>query len=128
MGIIAEVKILDDDGNIKDVYKISPSEIRASGISTTYIFEFEYGELNVKNKAALKTAINSVYGLTSASFEKVMTFKEMLNKFSDVFPSAKIEDYRPACPEIFQVGEVGITIWLKNGDMVVYYPKAESEV
>ena len=56
-----------------------------------------------------------------------MTYDELLDKFSDTFPFAKIDDYRPVCPEMFQVGKVGITIWLENGDMVVYYPKEESE-
>ena len=56
-----------------------------------------------------------------------MTYDELLDKFSDTFPFAKINDYRPVCPELFQVGKVGITIWLENGDMIVYYPKAESE-
>ena len=57
-----------------------------------------------------------------------MTYDDLLNKFSDAFPFAKIDDYRPVCHELFENGKVGITIWLTNGDMVVYYPKqAESE-
>ena len=57
-----------------------------------------------------------------------MTYDDLLNKFSDTFPFAEIDDYRPVCHELFENGKVGITIWLKNGDMVVYYPKqAESE-
>lgn len=51
-----------------------------------------------------------------------MTYDELLDKFADTFPLAEIDDYRPAC-SIYQEGKVGITIWLKNGDMVVYYPR-----
>ena len=54
-----------------------------------------------------------------------MTFDDLINKFEDTFPFAEIEDYRPACPELFEAGKVGLTIWLKNGAMVVYYPKQE---
>lgn len=56
-----------------------------------------------------------------------MTFDDLLDKFEGTFPFAEIDDYRPVCPEIFQADKVGITIWLKNGDMVVYYPNTESE-
>ena len=54
-----------------------------------------------------------------------MTYYELLDKFEDAFPLAKVNDYRPVCPELFQAGKIGITIWLENGDMVVYYPKIE---
>ena len=56
-----------------------------------------------------------------------MTYDELLFKFENAFPFAEIEDFRPVCPELFQKGKVGITIWLKNGDMVVYYPNTESD-
>jgi len=57
-----------------------------------------------------------------------MTYNDLLDKFEDAFPFAEIDDYRPVCHELFENDKVGITIWLKNGDMVVYYPKqAESE-
>lgn len=56
-----------------------------------------------------------------------MTFDDILNKFEDTFPSAEVNDFRPICHELFEDGKEGMTIWLKNGDMVVYYPKAESE-
>lgn len=57
-----------------------------------------------------------------------MTFEEVLNKFKDVFPFAEVDDYRPLCHELFTDGKSGITIWLKNGDIIEYYPNAESEV
>ena len=57
-----------------------------------------------------------------------MTFNEVLGKFADTFPSAEIEDYRPICHELFEEGKEGITIWLTNGDMLVYYPNQNEEV
>jgi len=51
-----------------------------------------------------------------------MTFDEALDKFTDAFPFAEIDDYRPVCHELFEEGKEGITIWLTNGDMLVYYP------
>lgn len=52
-----------------------------------------------------------------------MTFDECLDKFHESFPLAEVDDYRPICHELFEEGKEGMTIWLKNGDMVVYYPK-----
>lgn len=58
-----------------------------------------------------------------------MTYNELLKKFKDVFHFVEIDDYRPIChlTELFTRGKEGITIWLKNGDIIVYYPKTESE-
>lgn len=57
-----------------------------------------------------------------------MTFKECLDKFHESFPLAEVDDYRPVCHELFEKDKKwGMTIWLKNGDMVVYYPKQETE-
>jgi len=57
-----------------------------------------------------------------------MTYQDLIEKFKDIFPFAKVNDYRPVCHELFEDGKVGITIWLENGDMIVYYPQIESEV
>lgn len=57
-----------------------------------------------------------------------MTFEEILDKFKDAFPFTTIDDYRPICHELFTDGKVGITVWLKNGDIIEYYPNEESEV
>ena len=54
-----------------------------------------------------------------------MTYSEILDKFEDSFPFANVEDYRPVCNELFEDGKEGCTIWLDNGDMVVYYPNQE---
>jgi len=57
-----------------------------------------------------------------------MTFEEVLNKFKDVFPFVDFDDYRPICHELFTDGKSGITVWLKNGDIIEYYPNDESEL
>lgn len=57
-----------------------------------------------------------------------MTFNEILQKFKDVFPFADIDDYRPICHKLFTDGKAGVTVWLKNGDIIEYYPNKEIEV
>ena len=49
MGITARVTIYDENGNPKGVYELKPSRIYEGGISTKYIFEFEYAQLNSNN-------------------------------------------------------------------------------
>lgn len=44
----AVVKIIDDNGNPKGVYELTPSAIHDCGISTEYVFKFEYNELKDK--------------------------------------------------------------------------------
>ena len=56
-----------------------------------------------------------------------MTYDDLLNKFHDVFPLAEVDDYRPICHELFTDGKVGITVWLKNGDVIEYYPAERKE-
>lgn len=53
---------------------------------------------------------------------------EIVRKFKSRVSIAEIDDVRPVSYEMFQKdrGE-GLTIWLKNGDMLVYYPKGETE-
>lgn len=52
-----------------------------------------------------------------------MTNGEMLDIFYQKYPELKVEDYRPLCPEIHTKDLIGITVWLKNGDTIQYYPK-----
>ncbi len=44
--MIASVRIIDDYGNTKAIYELEPSGIYEDGISTKYVFEFEYNKLN----------------------------------------------------------------------------------
>lgn len=52
-----------------------------------------------------------------------MTHEEILNKFKNKYPSAKVNDFRPICHKEFTDGKQGITIWLDNGDVIEYYPR-----
>jgi len=49
----ARVTIIDDNGKHRGVYELKPSRIYEDGISTKYVFEFEYNQLNY-NKYKLK--------------------------------------------------------------------------
>ena len=42
----AKVTIIDDNGNPKGTYELAPSRTYENGISTKYVFEFEYNQLN----------------------------------------------------------------------------------
>lgn len=42
----ARVTIIDDNGNPKGAYELTPSIVRENGIITAYVFEFEYSQLN----------------------------------------------------------------------------------
>ena len=42
----AIVTIIDDNGNPKATSELKPSRIYEGGISTKYVFEFEYNKLN----------------------------------------------------------------------------------
>ena len=42
----ARVTIYDDNGNPKGACELKPSRIYDRGISTKYVFEFEYNQLN----------------------------------------------------------------------------------
>ena len=44
--MIARVTIIDDSGNPKGAYELRPSREYDNGISTKYVFEFEYNRLN----------------------------------------------------------------------------------
>ena len=42
--------VFDDNGIPKGVYALAPSRIYESDISTKYVFEFEYNQLNFNYK------------------------------------------------------------------------------
>ena len=54
-----------------------------------------------------------------------MTYKEILDKFREDFPEAKVRDYRPA-DALFIHNRVGITVWLDNA-VVIYSPDIKKE-
>lgn len=43
----AKLTIFDDNGIPKGVYELAPSRTYENGISTKYVFEFEYNQLNI---------------------------------------------------------------------------------
>ena len=54
-----------------------------------------------------------------------MTYEEIYNKAKTVIPEENIVDYRPAVigdtdQVIYAVAHNAITIWLKNGDVIIY--------
>jgi len=49
---------------------------------------------------------------------------EVFAEFKAKYPDMKVEDYRPLWDE-FVKGKVGITIWLDNGDILLYFPAAQ---
>ena len=57
-----------------------------------------------------------------------MTIDDVLEKFEDTFPFAKVNDYRPICHELFTDGKEGLTIWLDNGDVIEYYPNKGDKI
>lgn len=69
----------------------------------------------------------SIYDPWIEVFKKELdkrTYKEILDKFEDNFPSVRVDDYGPIRRELFTNDKEGITIWLDNGDVLEYYPKA----
>jgi DNA polymerase-3 subunit alpha len=57
----------------------------------------------------------------------VISVRDTYTKKGNPCGFAKVEDYRPICHELFTDGKPGITIWLKNGDVIEYYPAAEAD-
>ena len=55
-----------------------------------------------------------------------MTNRDIMSIFKGRYSELKVDDYRPLCNE-FVKGKEGITIWLENGDILMYFPNTESE-
>ena len=58
--------------------------------------------------------------------DKRMTYGEIYKQFTDEICGAPVDDYRPICKEMMPQTD-GIIVWLKNGDVCVYYPKEVEE-
>ena len=54
-----------------------------------------------------------------------LTFSEVVELFEDRY-KATADDYRPLS-ELFLENKRGVTIWLDNGDLVLYCPKEINE-
>lgn len=55
------------------------------------------------------------------------TYEEILTEFKQKYSIEDIDDYRPFDYEFIK-GKSGIVVWLKNGDMVIYYPKSITKI
>ena len=53
-----------------------------------------------------------------------MTNSEIYNKFRLSYPDLHVDDYRPIS-DFLTDNRQGITVFLKNGDILVYYPQLE---
>ena len=51
------------------------------------------------------------------------TYEEILREFKNKYSGAEIDDYRPFNSN-WVSGRSGVVAWLKNGDMVAYFPKS----
>ncbi len=60
MGMTARVTIIDDNGNSKSVYELAPSRRYEDGISTKYVFECEYNQLNYDKYKAESEKTNGI--------------------------------------------------------------------
>lgn len=58
----------------------------------------------------------------SKQSQKLLTNENIYHKFVETYPKLLIDDYRPLSVESTG-NKVGITIWLKNGDVIHYFPK-----
>ena len=57
----------------------------------------------------------------------MMTNQKLINLFRERFPDIDIDDARPYDIELIK-GRVGITIYLKNGDILQYFPNPENDL
>lgn len=57
------------------------------------------------------------------------TYGDIYNEFLKKFPTAKVEDYRPAIemyvPQLSRDIQNAIIIWLKDGSEVIYIAESE---
>ena len=56
----------------------------------------------------------------------MMRYSEMIKLFKQKYPDAYVDDYRPASIEYVK-DKCGITIWLANGDVMLWFPKEEND-
>lgn len=52
-----------------------------------------------------------------------MTWGDIYKQFTKEFPKAAATDYRPYVEGYLPFRRPGIIVWLKNGDVIAYFPK-----
>lgn len=73
--MIAVVKLFDDEGHYRGAHVLDPSRINEDEISTKYVFEFEYNQLNC----------------SKAEDKEGMTPKELNEMASELIQKVKVE-------------------------------------
>ena len=58
--------------------------------------------------------------------ETFKTYREIMTHFNELYPDLTVIDFRPACFD-FVTGMPGLTIWLDNGDVLLYFPRLKEE-
>ena len=53
-----------------------------------------------------------------------MIWEDIYKQFKADYPELKAEDYRPFNYLYLPRNAAGIIVWLKNGDVIIYIPKA----
>ncbi len=52
-----------------------------------------------------------------------MTLGDIYKQFRTDYPEMEVKDYRPFAEYYLPDDAIGIIVWLKNGDVLVYIPK-----
>lgn len=55
-----------------------------------------------------------------------MTNGDLISMFTQRFPNLHLVDMRPLYRD-YVVGRVGLTIWLDNGDIILWFPQIGEE-
>ena len=56
-----------------------------------------------------------------------MTYGDIYQRFMEKYPSIKPVDYRPLTGDIMSADEVGIVVFLENGDRLAYVLEVKKE-
>lgn len=57
----------------------------------------------------------------------MMTNEKLIRLFKQRFPDIDVDDFRPWSIELVK-GRFGITVYLKNGDILQYFPNPENDL
>lgn len=59
--------------------------------------------------------------------DTAVTWGDLYRQFEKEYPKADVIDFRPFVEGYLPRNRPGIIVWLKNGDVLVYIPKAQRE-
>lgn len=63
------------------------------------------------------------YGSPEAREGKKITWGDIYKQFRTDYPEMEVKDYRPFAEYYLPDNAIGIIVWLKNGDVLIYIPK-----